>query len=83
MININQNIIIKEFQQKNRLLLSSSTSDNYIDVDFNSIRNFQLININQKILGDIYNLELSLTTDGFMIHQKILIYIILDLRCYI
>jgi hypothetical protein len=46
--------------ENNRLMTSNTTSDNYTRFDFNSPRYLQLININQKILGDVHNLELAL-----------------------
>ena len=61
LINVNQkNNYQRIVQENNRLLISNTTSDNYVSVDFNASRKIQLINVNQKILGDVYNLELSL-----------------------
>ena len=61
LINLKQiNSYQRIIQENNRLLISNTSSDNYITVDFNSSREIQLININNKILGDVYNLELLL-----------------------
>ena len=61
LINVNQkNSYQRIVQENNSLLVSNTTSDNYVSVDFNTSRKVQLINVNQKLLGDVHNLELSL-----------------------